>query len=784
MGRVLPSEESFALDIEGICNLNADVVFFPVRHHSPLCARLVEEMIYECKPEAVLIEGPVDFNPHLAEIHFSHRLPIAIYSYVRTKEESSLGAYYPFCEYSPEWRALKVAQKLGVSQEFIDLPWSHLAQKDERVHRYADTEMRHSEYVDRLCRLLFCRNFDSLWDTLFEMQQNITLSEFLERFHNFCYALRYEETEIHLNETKREQFMFEKIQEAQKKYKKILVITGGYHSFALYARLQKISFPGTKEVALPNPELAEQGIALTPYSFERLDSLKGYNAGMPSPGFYQKVWENRLTPDLQCHQALLSRLIRILRKKKQVVSSADWIAVETTAQSLASLRGHPQVWRDDLVDAVRSSLIKEEIDSQKENPFLAAVYQVFRGENRGELSSKTSLPPLVKNIRRLLEEHKLFPLREYKIHKWDIAEKTSREKSHILHQLKILGIQGFSRISGSDLTKKTDFVELWEEWKIVWSPEFDSSCIESAAYGTELKEAAMAYLLESSQNDEMTSEEMALIILRSALAGLNEVGEKLYQRLNQLILKEGNFLILSQTLRHILYLYCYDEFLGTRQFPLLGEVLDEAFQRGLWLLEGLGQVSEKTEKVFLGIGYLLEIWDRCSEERNLSPEEFVTVLQRVSTDSGQSPDIRGAATGALWKLKEANSEGIQSSLVYFAQPQKLGDFLTGLFSTARETIQRDKGLLLHIDKALGNYNYDEFLIALPALRLAFTYFTPREKHYLATHLLEALNIRETPLPLEVSTEIALVSLSWEEKIFQVVEKYGLRGRKQNGGANG
>ena len=31
---------------------------------------------------------------------------------------------------------------------------------------------------------------------------------------------------------------------------------------------------------------AGQGIALTPYSYERLDSLTGYEAGMPNPGFY------------------------------------------------------------------------------------------------------------------------------------------------------------------------------------------------------------------------------------------------------------------------------------------------------------------------------------------------------------------------------------------------------------------------------------------------------------------------------------------------------------------
>ncbi len=36
----------------------------------------------------------------------------------------------------------------------------------------------------------------------------------------------------------------------------------------------------------------ERGIALTPYSYVQLDSLKGYESGMPNPGFYHQVWED------------------------------------------------------------------------------------------------------------------------------------------------------------------------------------------------------------------------------------------------------------------------------------------------------------------------------------------------------------------------------------------------------------------------------------------------------------------------------------------------------------
>ena len=52
-----------------------------VRHHSPACARLIQRVIEREKPAAVLIEGPGDFNPRMAELLLDHTLPVALYSY-------------------------------------------------------------------------------------------------------------------------------------------------------------------------------------------------------------------------------------------------------------------------------------------------------------------------------------------------------------------------------------------------------------------------------------------------------------------------------------------------------------------------------------------------------------------------------------------------------------------------------------------------------------------------------------------------------------------------------
>jgi hypothetical protein len=75
-----------------------------------------------------------------------------------------------------------------------------------------------------------------------------------------------------------------------------------------------------------------------------------------------------------------------------------------------------------------------------------------------------------------------------------------------------------------------------------------------------------------------------------------------------------------------------------------------------------------------------------------------------------------------------------------------------------------------------DYADEEFLAALPALRLAFTYFTPREKHHLALTLLQATGMSSEPLaPLAVPAAVAAQALAFESRLYAALKRYGARG---------
>ena len=155
-------------------------------------------------------------------------------------------------------------------------------------------------------------------------------------------------------------------------------------------------------------------------------------------------------------------------------------------------------------------------------------------------------------------------------------------------------------------------------------------------------------------------------------------------------------------------------------------------------------------------------------------------MTRVSEDRAAVPPMRGAATGALWLMNESQSDRVLASMRLFTDPAQLGDFLTGLFYVAREKVQRDSDLLASIDGVIMEWSDEEFLHAVPALRLAFSFFTPREKHHMLVALFNALkregvSEKEAQIDLKVDATAAASAIAFEARLFEALKRYGIRG---------
>ena len=145
--------------------------------------------------------------------------------------------------------------------------------------------------------------------------------------------------------------------------------------------------------------------------------------------------------------------------------------------------------------------------------------------------------------------------------------------------------------------------------------------------------------------------------------------------------------------------------------------------------------------------------------------------------------VRGAALGALWQIADpddsqpAHQKTLIQGLQSFSDPELLGDFLRGLFVSARETVQRSDVLLAGVNQVIGGLTADEFVLAAPALRLAFSDFSPREKYHIGRTLQQLLGVEKPAdlrLPEAVSSEEIARALALEEHLFDRLSYYQIR----------
>jgi hypothetical protein len=248
------------------------VRYFPIRHHSPACAVHVRRWIEEHRPASILIEGGLSYQP-LIDALVDQRLecPVAIFtSFVdrgfktwteppdsaKSRGPRRFAAFYPLCDYSPELVALRCGHETGARLRFIDLDFAEITLIRERARSSpalpegmrieslaSDPHLMHSRYLEAIARAFACRDFNELWDHLFEGSIDaLSTDDFLDRLATYCILARAEYSAEDLERdatTAREVCMAEaiadelKLNTQEKRSGPILVVTGGFHSVVL-----------------------------------------------------------------------------------------------------------------------------------------------------------------------------------------------------------------------------------------------------------------------------------------------------------------------------------------------------------------------------------------------------------------------------------------------------------------------------------------------------------------------------------------------------------------------
>jgi hypothetical protein len=380
-----------------------------VRHHSPACARLVAATIADQRPAYVLIEGPVDMNDRLDELLLGHQLPIAVFTSYRSEDH-----HHAFLEsvvrvLAGVGRALggTAVRRRGAVHRPAGLA-RRVRRPDQPVRRRrAPLRGDHAAVVRRV----LSGQCGHLWDHLVENDPGPDLARAAGD------VLRPRPGESDAAESTRPARRTWQAGSgpplAHAGGRPVVVVCGGFHRPAL---LRLASSPADDWPEVPRPEEGGQAASyLVPYSFKRLDSFDGYQSGMPSPEYYQRLWEHG---PVQAAAGLLESVVARLRERRQPVSTADLIAARATAGGLASIRGHRHPSRTDLLDSLVSALVTDALDEPLPwtgrgrlavgtHPAVVEMVAALSGDRVGRLHPETPLPPLVRDVEETLAAYRL-----------------------------------------------------------------------------------------------------------------------------------------------------------------------------------------------------------------------------------------------------------------------------------------------------------------------------------------------------------------------------------------
>lgn len=513
--------------------MSAQVEIFGIRHHGPGSARCLEAALESLRPAKILVEGPVDAEDLLPLLVEADMVPpVALLAY--DPGETGNAIFWPFAEYSPEYRAILWAHRHGAEVRFIDLPASAKlafraserekdsvspAPGDESASEGEDdasapaaeigvegesagdaddrAEALRRDPLGKLAEAAGYEDGESWWSDLVE--ENPHVDAVFPAIADAMAALREAAPPPEEDEARREAHMRLCIHEAARECEgPIAVVCGAWHVPALLAK------HALKDDRALLKGLPRKAAALTwaPWTEPRLAYASGYGAGVRAPGWYAHLWQYRQEEGRPATRWLL-RAAQAMREAGHAASTASVIESERLAGCLAGLRGRPAAGFEELREAAVSCLCHGE-----RIVWDHVTRELLSGTRVGEISARTPLSPLMEDLKLQQKKTRLKPEALDRELALDLRSENGLARSTLLHRLSLLGVS-WGRLDDPGRSRGT----FRERWMLRWEPELAVALVENLVLGPTIEQAAANRLLS-----RMTGETSL-----SGLAGLVQV---------------------------------------------------------------------------------------------------------------------------------------------------------------------------------------------------------------------------------------------------------------------
>lgn len=721
-----------------------EIMFLPVRHHSPACSLQIQRVIEKWKPTAILVEGPDNANALLpVMVHEDTVAPFAIYySYHDktgkiSKEKEHYKCYYPFLAYSPELVAVRTATAKGIPAAFIDLSYGDilaaskegrgLRKREEKSNYNDDYLLSRSEYIRWLCEKTGLRSFDEFWEKYFELNgMDEDCDTWFSNLLTYCRLARENTPQEEMQEDgciAREAHMAARIvQWAEKQSSekladkntenpkldegkiivKILVITGGFHTPALLERLSEKNWEETKAAAkklsAEKPSMEKNGktsekdqsgkdqsVYLMPYSMEAADALNGYASGMPYTGFYQQVWDGFSEEEKQPYaKAVLDLLVatgKKVRTKEACLSTYDEICAWQMAQGLCELRTKPQPGAYELQDAVLCAYVKGEYNIASDMP-VRTLRELMTGKGIGSLCAMADVPPIVQDFEA---QCAAFRLKTHSTLETETAlsifsEKKHRAVSSFFHRMVFLKTEFARRLKGPNLQLKRDKNLIREIWKYKWNTQVVSALIDVSVYGATIVEAAVG-LVEEELKKDLNAGMAANLLTQVFEMGLTGQLAAVYGRVQELVVADTDFYSIADAMKSLMMMEELGSLYGVKMDFLT--LMHTAVQKLITLLPAMAQVKEEQLSDCMDILKMLYQVTGRGDKMQMERDAYYEALEQLVQTVEINAGLSGCIHGILYGCAKEDANGVENACI---------GYLTGTREQLLQTANFFRGL--------------------------------------------------------------------------------------------
>ncbi|MBP6786084.1 MAG: hypothetical protein KA170_00745 [Candidatus Promineofilum sp.] len=715
--------------------MNSQLRLFGIRHHGPGTARALLAALASYRPDCVLVEGPPDADDLIHWLaHPALIMPVALLVY--RPDEPRRGVFYPFADFSPEYRALRFALERGAAAAFMDLPRRFTLATD------VSAAMPPLDAFRSVAAAAGYDSYEAWWNQTVEQADGgeALFPAVLEMVTEMRQAAQ--ESAPPLDDpagrlaAQREAAMRRRIRQAAAEgHQRIAAVCGAWHAPALVDALT--SDEGPDEAMLRDLPAVETAATWLPWTYGRLVQAGGYGAGVASPGWYDHLWQRGASNEFRREDSTvrwLARVAELLRDEGMDTSPGHVIETVRLAEALAAMRGRPFPGLPELEEAALSAMC-----GGNEEPMRLIRRRLIVGERMGQTPPDVPAVPLQRDLAQQQARLKLRPEPEPGTLKLDLRQEMHLERSRLLHRLALLDVAWGTPAQARGQQAGT-FAELW---KLQWVPELSVKIIEAAVWGNTVRDAAAARA-EDIAAGLTELPDLTQLVDRVVLADLPEAMPSILARIEEQSAVSRDVPHLLATLPPLAHVLRYG---GLRQaaehLPLLRRVFDHLLTRACLGLPGAcGSLDEAAaadmiERLTAAGPAVRLVQDADAAGR------WHAALGALADRPGIHPAVAGRATRLLQDEAVLRAEGVIARLERALSPagstgvaRYAADWLDGFLRDSGLLLVHDRAMWAAIDRWIIGLGPERFQSVLPLLRRTFADFPDGVRRQLQDRLRE------------------------------------------------